>query len=254
MLNDSFLSNEDGAISVDWTVMTAAVVGLGLASAAAVRTGTSNMAESVRDSLSNASVASLAWGERVLQSFDFSNRSAEGWSRQTFGHSVVWGDFLGPFGGETLTNPVTHEIKLSPGASSAVVEFDLLVIDSWDGLRGMRSAGGSGDAMLFQVNGQTISMEHFAYTGHPDSAMFPNALADRTATATINGTTYTMNMTNRTHATNDGGAGWNDQVWRVQLEATNPPQTFNLGFSTNASQAVADESFGINNYVVRENF
>ena len=52
-----FLFEETGAVTVDWVVMTAAVVGLGLASAAAVRTGTGNLGADINTSLTNAWVA-----------------------------------------------------------------------------------------------------------------------------------------------------------------------------------------------------
>ncbi len=41
----SFLNEEDGAITVDWVVLTAAIVGLGLAVLAAVGDGTMSLAD-----------------------------------------------------------------------------------------------------------------------------------------------------------------------------------------------------------------
>jgi len=55
-----FLTAETGAVTVDWTVLTASIVGLGLASATAVRTGVVSLGGDINLSLSNASVASLA--------------------------------------------------------------------------------------------------------------------------------------------------------------------------------------------------
>lgn len=49
-----FCASESGAVTVDWTVLTAAIVGLGLTSVAAVRTGTSSLGVSVESSLSGA--------------------------------------------------------------------------------------------------------------------------------------------------------------------------------------------------------
>lgn len=77
----SFLKNEAGAISVDWTVLTAAIVGMGLASVAAVRTGTGNLGEQINAALSGASVARL-FGP--IAQFDFNNvtglqRTSWGW-------------------------------------------------------------------------------------------------------------------------------------------------------------------------------
>jgi Flp pilus assembly pilin Flp len=55
----SFAANESGAVTVDWVVLTAAIVGLGIAVISSVRTGTSSLAGSIQTSLTSASVASL---------------------------------------------------------------------------------------------------------------------------------------------------------------------------------------------------
>jgi hypothetical protein len=48
-----FLRAEDGAVTVDWVVLTAALVGLGLTSVAAVRTGTFSLGEAIGANLTN---------------------------------------------------------------------------------------------------------------------------------------------------------------------------------------------------------
>ena len=55
----NFWTDESGAITVDWTVMTAAIVGMGIASAAAVRTGVGALGTDIQTALNNASVASI---------------------------------------------------------------------------------------------------------------------------------------------------------------------------------------------------
>jgi hypothetical protein len=54
-----FLRNQSGAVTVDWVVLTAATVGLGLASLAAVRIGVNDLGADVETSLSNARVAAM---------------------------------------------------------------------------------------------------------------------------------------------------------------------------------------------------
>jgi hypothetical protein len=54
-----FLTNESGAITVDWVVLSAAIVGMGVASVGAVRTGTASLGTEIEASLSGASVALL---------------------------------------------------------------------------------------------------------------------------------------------------------------------------------------------------
>lgn len=55
----NFISNESGAVTVDWVVLTAAIVGLGLAVVTSVRSGVSSLGSSISTSLSSASVATL---------------------------------------------------------------------------------------------------------------------------------------------------------------------------------------------------
>ena len=57
---------EDGAVTVDWVVMTAAVVGLGLASMASVRSGTQAMGTDIQASLTSASVVALEMPYEML--------------------------------------------------------------------------------------------------------------------------------------------------------------------------------------------
>ena len=55
----AFAANESGAVTVDWVVLTAAIVGLGLAVVTSVRTGVGSLASDISTSLSSASVATL---------------------------------------------------------------------------------------------------------------------------------------------------------------------------------------------------
>lgn len=55
----NFLNEEDGAVTVDWVVLTAAVVGLGVAGVAAVKGGVDGLATSISTEMTSASVVSL---------------------------------------------------------------------------------------------------------------------------------------------------------------------------------------------------
>lgn len=55
----AFISDESGAITVDWVVLTAAIVGMGVASVSAVRSGVGSLGTEIQLSLSNASVRRL---------------------------------------------------------------------------------------------------------------------------------------------------------------------------------------------------
>ena len=47
----SFRKDENGAVTVDWVVLTAAVVGLGIAGVTAVNTGITDLANEIQTSL-----------------------------------------------------------------------------------------------------------------------------------------------------------------------------------------------------------
>ena len=58
MLNfiKTFAADEDGAVTVDWVVLTAAVVGLGLAVMAVVKPGVNNVSQKIGGSLNNTTI------------------------------------------------------------------------------------------------------------------------------------------------------------------------------------------------------
>ncbi|MCB1398029.1 MAG: hypothetical protein KDJ98_19090 [Rhodobacteraceae bacterium] len=55
----TFAADESGAVTVDWVVLTAAIVGLGLAVVTSVRSGVSALGTDISNALTSASVATL---------------------------------------------------------------------------------------------------------------------------------------------------------------------------------------------------
>ena len=58
-LINAFLNDESGAVTVDWVVLTAAIVGLGIAVLMSVGNGTTTLADKISGSLAAAEVRSL---------------------------------------------------------------------------------------------------------------------------------------------------------------------------------------------------
>lgn len=52
----SFLKNEDGAVTVDWVVLTAAIVGLSVAGVASITNGINTVGTNVESALNNTTV------------------------------------------------------------------------------------------------------------------------------------------------------------------------------------------------------
>ncbi len=55
----NFCADEDGAVTVDWVVLTAAVVGLGIAGVAAVKGGVDGLATNINTEMSGTSTVDL---------------------------------------------------------------------------------------------------------------------------------------------------------------------------------------------------
>lgn len=72
----SFLRGDSGALTVDWVVVTAAVTGLGVSSAVAVRSGAGSLASDINQALSGAQVAG-ACGQMSYAMNTMSDRTAE---------------------------------------------------------------------------------------------------------------------------------------------------------------------------------
>ncbi len=58
----NFRAEEDGAVTVDWVVLTAAIVGLAIAVLASVRTGATTMGTGIKTELSK-SVPTINWNQ-----------------------------------------------------------------------------------------------------------------------------------------------------------------------------------------------
>ena len=57
-MSKTFKADEDGAVTVDWVVLTAAVVGLGIAVMTSVSGGTTSLADKISSTLSGMSILS----------------------------------------------------------------------------------------------------------------------------------------------------------------------------------------------------
>ena len=222
-----FLHADSGAVTVDWVVLTAATVGLGLASAVAVRQGTSDLGDSVETSLTSASVVSLAGAfAQTIAGFGFDGGDRAGWSGGTvlspiasLGEMLV----LGPGEYTQLS------VDIPMGLEQAAISFDLVGGDSLDN-----------ETLTIQVNGQTVSLARGLHNG---TMTFTNPALEG----------YTVSTQTLSSGTNLGGAAtstWMDSVTRVTIIADNPGSSVTLGLQSGANQAIGDEFFGIDNVEV----
>ncbi|TQM91957.1 TadE/TadG family type IV pilus assembly protein [Roseinatronobacter monicus] len=171
---------------------------------------------------------------------DFNDADTTGWSQDKV-QNTQSSSFLGPFGQETRQTPVTYQVNLGGPSTSARIEFDLLIIDSWDGYD-PTWARPEGEFLMIQVNGTSIALD--AFQVYPSGAM----AADRRTVASRAEGRFTTNMTLLDANAVTFGGGWDNQLWRVVIDVENPTQTFTLGFSANLNEAIDNESFGFTNF------
>ena len=98
-----FWTEQSGAVTVDWTVLTAAIVGLGLTSVAAVRTGTGDLGTDIQGSLEDAFVA----GNTYLQGSGFDPAGLTWWPGrpENGGAEAHWYGYPGQIEGWVLADP-----------------------------------------------------------------------------------------------------------------------------------------------------
>jgi len=182
----------------------------------------------------------------VIVAQDFDAGVTTGWSQTPTTNTTRpgIGTFLGPFGNATWDNPVTRAIDLGPGdLASARIEFDLLIIDSWDGFDTTWAAV-EGDVFSLMVNGTAISLDAFKWVG--------NAKDNNRITRTyLAGSYYTVSMTRTLSGVNFvGSSDWHDQIWRVTVDVQAPPRLMTLGFRARLNESIQNESFGLDNFTV----
>ena len=208
-----FIKGEDGAITADWTVVTASVVGLGAVAALVVAGGVGNMSSAIGTSMST-----LAQGEQ-----DFTDNMG-GWANgrlrafnEEFGNVLEIGQGDSIF--TTIPVPAT--------ATQATLSFDLIAGDSLDG-----------EPANFTINGQNVLTATGQWRRDPmlsfESAGIPGVSV---STQMITG-----------NQDLGGQARWPDGVARVTITVDDPSSELEFGISSSSNQSVEDEYYAIDNF------
>ncbi len=233
-----FLSSDSGAVTVDWTVITAAIVGLGIASYTVIMPGISDLSTDVATFLGDQEPSTSfngAFGNTVHFD-DFEGGQAPGWSVQTTDDSEPeFGGILGRFGGSGGAQMVSKTYDLDPDAGFAVLEFDLHAIDTWD--MEMLSVFVD-DALATQRNFST----HGTHPGQQQelSSSDPNLKI-----------TYGLKRDREEYGFwRRGDASSFDETVSVRIEVTDPGESLKLGFGSTLNQSITDESWAVDNVTV----
>ncbi|MBY4893463.1 Hint domain-containing protein [Rhodobacteraceae bacterium N5(2021)] len=167
---------------------------------------------------------------------DFDGGNDGGWGAMpTDNTDPYFGSVLGRIQGTSSGTDIEAERTLTfdPAFDDAVIEFDFHRIDSWDN-----------EEFQIYADGQEIFSQAF----------LPNTAVGGANTITIGGVTYTVTLTSLGDAAQNGywdGQSWTtDQSFRVRIEVEDAPETLDLGFGSTLNQAVTDESYALDNFVV----
>ncbi len=144
-LLQTFLRSDQGAVTVDWTVLTGSMVGLGVAGISTISVGLSDLTSDIDRSLRLMGVTEFA---RTLISTDtFDGGSLGKWSSNIASYDdPVLKNMMGPFRDESGDATLFRSLEFIEGTEYAVMEFDLTTIGKWE----------ASDDMRLYVDGQMI--------------------------------------------------------------------------------------------------
>jgi hypothetical protein len=219
----TFIESEDGAITVDWTVLTGTLVGLGLAVVAVVSSGMEDLSTDISDTLTDIFTD-------VLYSNGFQTGAA-GWLNGVVSNDG-FGAVLGLYGGTGGAETVQSTFDIPEGTEVASFTFDMIAIDSWDN-----------EELIVFVDGEPAASLSFQHSTDGVTGQWVSDNPNYTFSVTSAGT--------REHGGYD--AGWTDQVASAQLDVANPGETVTLGFGSTLNQEIGDESFAIDNVTLSAN-
>ena len=213
-----FIKDETGAITVDWVVMSAGIVGVAIGVVAVVSGGVEDLAGDAASELSGfdgwTSFGSAA--ASALFSNDFSS-GLGGFIGGTVASAVGFGEILqlGPLESTEAT------FAVPAGSGTATLTFDILGVDDL-----------SGEAASIMINGQVVAV-----------------YADNhgTITTTDSGVSGVNVAVNQLYSNDAMGAGshGNDSRATYTITIENPGETVTFGVASHTAQPISEEYFAI---------
>jgi hypothetical protein len=132
-----FLSAQTGAVSVEYVLLTAGALGIGIAAATELRGGLSFLSGTVTDELSG---TALSDGSPTLAYSDGFGNGAPDWSGGEVVDYFGIGHALVPIAAGSPS--VVRTFAMAPDVDGATISFDMLALDALDGESGTVFLGG----------------------------------------------------------------------------------------------------------------
>jgi len=211
-----FIKDESGAITVDWVVLSAGVVGLGMATVGVVSSGIEDVSGDTAAQMSGIEIQTAFPRATSLLSNDFAN-GLGGWVGGTVETVLGFGEIL-QLGPNELAQTT---FAVPEGSTSATISFDLLGADDL-----------SGESASIMINGETVALyadDHGNIT-HTDSS----------------GSGINVSV-NQQYSNDPMGSGSHGHDSRATYTITidNPGDTVTLGVQSNTGQPVSEEFYAI---------
>lgn len=220
----AFIFSESGAVTTDYVVLGAGVVGVGISVLNSTAIGVENLADDINASLTGQIVNTSFARQSYFDDFD---HGAGHWvGGQWDDADEAYGGIMGPFGGSGGLEVATRTYDLMSGYDHAVVEFDLHAIDSWDN-----------EEFILFIDGTPVSSHNF------------NWQADGvTGSWTTPDGNYNVSISPSGPRDHTGyNTAWVDQSFEVRVEVTDPGRSMTVGFGSTLDQSVSDESWAVDN-------
>ncbi|MEO0402452.1 MAG: Hint domain-containing protein [Pseudomonadota bacterium] len=165
----------------------------------------------------------------TLYDLDFEG-GAEGWSNNQTETDPALGTSLGRFGAGDGTIATERTFDLGADAEQIDVNFEALLLDSWNG-----------EDFIITVNGTEVRVP---FTESDTSDPAPQSFVGP------DGATYSFTFTNTATGALGYSSGTDDTILDVALTITNPPTSLNIGFGSDLNSTIANESFAIDNFSI----
>lgn len=227
-----FKGSEDGAIAVDWVVLTGALVGLGIATLVLVSGGVEDLSRDVDGSLRGQGIGAWFSGSIPLLSMTFTDGELGSW---VGGRVMDMGGDLGELLVLGAREAAALRIQVPDGMEQVVMSFDLIAGDSLD----VSDRWGTDTATIL-LNGVPVVIAESGGT----EMTFDIPQADGT----------TVEATVTVSEQHMGGSGqWTDSAARVTITVDDPAAEIDLRMQSSSNQSIGDEFWGLDNFSAEAN-
>lgn len=218
-----FFSDERGAITVDWVVITAAFAGLSIAAANQISGGITSLSGKLDGELGTSSISGRP-STQVLASMDFTDADTEHWTGgEVISPLTAMGEMLVLSQDET----VEFNFDFPDDRDQAIMTFDLIGGDSLDT-----------EVATIKINGQIVTLATGKHTGTMSFSSVDIDGVSIETTVVYEGADLGGN----------GPAGWKESVTTVTITIDTPGESLAFSMHSGANQSISDEFFALDNF------